>query len=49
MYVAHITPNDGIPRRYALIAFDREDACEEARLLAVALFGVGFVYSVRQQ
>ena len=47
-YTAHITPRDGIPRRIALIAFERCDALREARLLAAALFGRGCTYSVRQ-
>jgi hypothetical protein len=48
-YTAHITPRDGAPRRYALIALDREDALVEAQLLAAALFGSGFTYCVRAE
>ena len=47
-YTAHITPLDGIPRRYALIAMDREDALSEARLLGLAKFKAGFSYCVRR-
>ena len=46
-YTAHITPRDGIPRRYALIAFSVEDARREAIELARALFGRGFTYLVK--
>jgi hypothetical protein len=47
MFIAHITPSDGITRRYALISFERDDAFIEARLLAASMFSV-FTYSVRQ-
>lgn len=46
-YVAHITPADGVPRRFALIAFDLADARREALLLARSLFGGRFSYAVR--
>lgn len=46
--IAYITPRGGIARRFALIAFDREDALREARLLGAALFGRGFTYCVRR-
>lgn len=46
-YTAYITPRDGIPRRIALISFDRDDALAEARLLGLALFRGGFTYAVR--
>lgn len=46
-YTAHVTPSDGICRRYALIALDRDDALTEAGLLAAALFGAGYTYCVR--
>lgn len=46
-YTAHITPRDGIARRFALIAFDRADAQAEAQQLGLALFGAGFTYCVR--
>jgi hypothetical protein len=46
-YTAHVTPRDGIPRRIALVSFDLDDARREARLLAAALFGRGFTFSVR--
>jgi hypothetical protein len=48
MFIAHITGPDRITRRYALIAFERDDAMNEARLLAASMFSV-FTYSVRQQ
>jgi hypothetical protein len=48
MYIAHITGTDRITRRYALIAFERDDAYTEARLLAASMFSV-FTFSVRQQ
>ena len=47
-YTAHITARDGVIRRFALIATDRSDALDEARLLALAHFGRGFIYSVRK-
>lgn len=46
-YTAHITPRDGITRRYALVSCDRGDALAEARNLALALFGAAFTYCVR--
>jgi hypothetical protein len=48
-YIAHLTPTgDGIPRRFALLSTDMDDAREEARLLGLALFpGRPFTYSVR--
>jgi hypothetical protein len=46
-YTAHITPRDGIPRRIALIAFDRDDALAEALQIALHRFGSGFTFSVR--
>ena len=46
-FTAHVTGRDGIPRRFALLSFDRDDALIEARLLAAALFGAGFTFSVR--
>ena len=47
-YTAHITPANGVTRRFALIATDRADALREALLLAGALFGRrGFTYGVR--
>lgn len=46
-YIAHITPRDGIARRFALVAFDRADALAEARQLAAELFLSGFAYCVR--
>lgn len=46
-YTVHVTPRDGVTRRYALISFDRDDAMAEARLLAAALFGRGFTFIVR--
>ena len=49
-YVAHLTPADGVPRRFALLSTDAADAREEARLLGLALFpGRPFSYSVRAQ
>jgi hypothetical protein len=45
-YIAHITHN-GISRRYALIAMDRDDARREALLLARSMFRQ-FTYAVRQ-
>ena len=47
-YIAHLTPADGVPRRFALLSTDADDAREEARLLGLALFpGRPFTYSVR--
>ena len=47
-YIAHLTPADGVPRRFALLSTDADDAREEARLLGLALFpGRAFTYSVR--
>ena len=45
-YIANITPRDGIARRVALIAFDLADARRETMLLARAMFGTGFRFSV---
>lgn len=45
--IAYITPKDGVPRRFALIAFDRADALIEAGLLAAAKFKSGFTFLVR--
>jgi hypothetical protein len=47
-YTAYITGPTGISKSYALIAFEREDALEEARLLGASMFN-RFTYSVRQQ
>ena len=44
-FVAYITPNDGIPRRFALISFDVEDAQREAQLLGKSMFQ-SFTFSV---
>jgi hypothetical protein len=50
-YIAHLTPaGDNIPRRFALLSTDADDAREEARLLGLALFpGRPFTYSIRVQ
>jgi hypothetical protein len=47
-YTAHITGRNGIVRRIALISTDRDDALQEARLLAASMFST-FTYSVRMQ
>jgi hypothetical protein len=46
-YTAYITPRNGIPRRYALISFDRAEAMRKAQLLGAALYGAGFTFSLR--
>jgi hypothetical protein len=47
-YTAYLTPDNGVPRRFALLSTDKDDAREEARLLGLALFpGRRFTYSVR--
>ena len=49
-YIAHLTPTDGVPRRFALLSTDADDAREEARLLGLALFpGRRFTYSIKAQ
>ena len=44
-FIAYITGNDGIPRRFAMLAFDMGDARREALLLAQSMFR-SFSYSV---
>jgi hypothetical protein len=48
-YIAYLTGADDVPKRYALLSMDLQDAREEARLLGLAIFGnAPFTYSVRQ-
>ena len=44
-FIAFITPVDGIPRRFALLAFEMSDARREALLLGKSMFR-SFSYSV---
>ena len=44
-FVAYITGNDGITRRFALLSFDLSDARREALLLGKSMFR-SFSYSV---
>lgn len=47
-YIAYLALRDGVPKRYALLSTDLDDAREEARLLGQAIFGgLAFTYSVR--
>jgi hypothetical protein len=47
-FIAYLTPPNGLPRRFALLSTDLDDAREEARLLGQAIFGgLSFTYSVR--
>jgi hypothetical protein len=47
-FIAYFTQRDGVPRRFALLSTDIDDAREEARLLGQAIYGgLAFTYSVR--